>query len=116
MSKTATEMGSEARGVEGGRGLVQCGQRPCLGVAFLTRYLSPVTEKIREIRCPGRAQGYIYVSQSVEFICVCVCVTCVLCICMAVCHAQPTSLIAFAFAFAAVVSCHFCHWPQLQSH
>lgn len=63
------------RGVEGGRGLVQCGQRPCLGVAFLTRYLSPVTEKIREIRCPGRAQGYIYVSQSVEFMCVCV--TCV---------------------------------------
>lgn len=109
MSKTATEMGSEARGVEGGRGLVQCGQRPCHGVAFLTRYLSPVTEKIREIRCPGRAQGYIYVSQSVELMCVCV-----LCICMAVCHAQPTSLIAFAFA--AVVSCHFCHWPQLQSH
>lgn len=47
-----------------------------------------------------------------------VCVWRVLCICMAVCHAQPTSLIAFAFAFAfaAVVSCHFCHWPQLQSH
>lgn len=85
----------------------------------LTRYLSPVTERY-EIRCPGRAEGYIYVSQSVKCLCVCtsVCVTCVmhlhgglprpahfidcLCLCFCLCCSRFVSLLPLASTAVAL--------------